>query len=272
VAQAIARYGGTCCITVGTHIFDLLEMDPSADPLLHSLRLVTSGAGPDHLYENAERRFGFKVVRVFGLSECMGHAVGRPDDPSELRWHADGVPFPGIESRIVDALGQVLPKGTAGEYLVRGPSLFMGYLGQPEATAAAVTQDAFYRTGDQMVENEAGYITWSGRLKDIIRRGGLQIDALELEILLAEHPRVREVVVVAEPDPRLGERPVMVVVADDNSRRPTHEELLAHLAAHGIPKESLPEKLVFRESLPRTEFGKFNRAWIKVWLAEQSKP
>lgn len=270
VAEAISRYGGTCCITVGTHMFDLLELGPSADHLLRSLRLVTSGAGPDYLYENAEKRFGFKVVRVFGLSECMGHAIGRPSDPGQVRWHADGVPFPGVDSRIVDGLGQPLPDEQPGEYLVRGPSLFMGYFGQPEVTAAAVTDDGFYRTGDLMVRDGNGYITWSGRLKDIIRRGGLQIDAIELENLLSEHALVREVVVVGEPDPRLGERAVIVLVPEDPAHPPAHDELLAHLAGRGIPRESLPERMVCADTLPRTEFGKFHRVQIKAWLASQT--
>jgi acyl-CoA synthetase (AMP-forming)/AMP-acid ligase II len=270
VAQAIARFGGTCCITVGTHMFDLLAMDRSADLLLRSLRLVTSGAGPDHLYENAERRFGFKVVRVFGLSECLGHAVGRPDDPPEVRWHADGVPFPGIESLILDPEGRPASSGVVGEYAVRGPSLFMGYYGQPDLTAASLTSQGFYRTGDLMVRDDNGYITWSGRLKDVIRRGGLQIDATELENLLEQHDSVREVVVVGEPDPRLSERAVIVVVPHADRPRPTLDDLTAHLRGNGIPKEGLPERLLFRDSLPRTEFGKFHRAEIKAWLLTQA--
>ncbi|HEY6379969.1 MAG TPA: class I adenylate-forming enzyme family protein [Candidatus Dormibacteraeota bacterium] len=270
VAEAIARWGGTYCITVGTHIFDLLALEPGTEPLLRSLRLVTSGAGPDHLFEDAERRFGFPIVRVFGLSECMGHAIGRPGDTPEVRLHHDGVPFNGVEHRILDPLGEPVPPGTPGEYFCRAPSLFMGYFGQPELTAASVTPDGFYRTGDLMVEDARGYLTWSGRLKDIIRRGGLQIDAVEMENMLAEHPKIAEVVVVGEPDARVGERAVAVVVCRDENDRPGLEDLCRHLMSEGIGKESLPERLVFATSLPRTEFGKFHRVEIRKWLAEQT--
>ena len=101
-----------------------------------------------------------------------------------------------------------MPDGSPGEYQVRGPNLFMGYAGQPELTAKTVTEEGFYRSGDLIVRSPEGYFNWSGRTKDIIRRGGLQIDPIELENLLAGHPAVSTVVVVGLPDERLGERAV----------------------------------------------------------------
>jgi cyclohexanecarboxylate-CoA ligase len=264
VAEQIARFGGTYFITMGTHVFDLLGLGSEVDELLRPVRLVTSGAGPDDLYVNGERRFGFPIVRVYGCSEMPGHAIGRPSDPGELRWHRDGVPFPGIEYRVVDvATGEVAAPGHAGEYRVRGPNLFMGYYGEPELTAAAVTPEGFYRSGDLLVESGDGYVTWSGRTKDIIRRGGLQIDPLEMENVLAGHPRIHEVVVIGEPDPRLGERAVVVAVAGAGVSDLTLEELCAILLEHGIPKQNLPEKLVVTASIPRTELGKFHRVEVK---------
>jgi acyl-CoA synthetase (AMP-forming)/AMP-acid ligase II len=269
VAEAIARWGGTYCITVGTHIFDLLALEPGTEPLLRSMRLVVSGAGPDHLFEEAEARFGFRVVRDYGLSECLGHAPGRPNDPAEVRLHKDGVPFPGHEYRITDPqTGHPVAPGKPGEYVCRGPSLFMGYFGRAELTEAALTADGFYRTGDLMIQTADGYLTCAGRIKDVIRRAGLQIDVLEMEKMLAEHPKIAEVVVVGESHPRLGEQAVVVVIARDSQRLPTLEELVAHLVACGLPKECLPERLVFTDLLPRTEWGKFNRAELKRWLTE----
>lgn len=270
VGEAIARYGGTYCITVGTHIYDLLALEPGTEELFRSMRVVVSGAGPDQLFVDAEKRFGFKIVRDYGLSECLGHAPGRPSDPPEVRLHKDGVPFPGIERRIFDPdTGLAVPPGRPGEYVVRGPSLFMGYYGQPELTRAALTDDGFYKTGDLMIATDDGYQTYAGRMKDVIRRGGLQIDLIEMEKLLMEHPSVGAVVVVGEPHPRLGETAVMVMVPKNPAERPSLEALSAHLAARGLPKESLPERLVFAESLPRTEWGKFNRVELKKWLAAQ---
>jgi acyl-CoA synthetase (AMP-forming)/AMP-acid ligase II len=271
VAEAIARWGGTYCITVGTHVFDLLALKPDSDPLLRSMRLVVSGAGPDHLFEDAERRFGFRVVRDYGLSECLGHAPGRPSDAAHVRLHQDGVAFPGTEYRISDPqTGAAMPRGKPGEYVVRGPSMFMGYFGQPELTQAALTADGFYRTGDLMVEGENGYLTCAGRIKDVIRRGGLQIDVIEMEKMLTEHPKIAEAVVVGESHPRLGEQAVMVVIPKSAELKPELDELVAHLLACGLPKECLPERLVFAQHLPRTEWGKFNRVELRRWLAEHS--
>jgi cyclohexanecarboxylate-CoA ligase len=270
VVEAIARYGGTYCITVGTHVFDLLALERGVEPLLKSMRLMVSGAGPDHLFESAEQRFGFRVVRDYGLSECLGHAPGRPSDPAEVRWRKEGVPLPGLEFRITDpGTNQPVPLGQVGEYVCRGPSLFMGYLAQPELTRASVTDDGFYRTGDLMVATADGYLTYVGRIKDVIRRGGLQIDILEMERLLSEHPKIAEVAVIGAPHPRLGEQAVMVVLPKADQERPTLEELVAHLSRCGLPKECLPEGLVFTTSLPRTEWGKFNRAAMRQWLTEQ---
>lgn len=269
VGDAIERWGGTYYITMGTHVFDMLGLDPSADRLFRSVRLITSGAGPDELYENGEKRFGFPIVRVYGCSETPGLAIGRPSDPGDVRWHRDGVPFPGLEYRLVDVdSGEPVAKGKAGEFQVRGPNLFMSYFGQPEATAAAVTAEGFYRSGDLMVESGDGYLTWSGRTKDIIRRGGLQIDPVEMENWLAGHERVSEVVVVGEPDPRLGERAVVVCVPKDAAAPPTLEELCGYLLKQGLPKQNLPEKLVLAASIPRTELGKFHRVEVKRRLVE----
>jgi acyl-coenzyme A synthetase/AMP-(fatty) acid ligase len=270
VAKAVQRFSGTYFITLGTHIFDLLALDPSADPLLKTVRHVTSGAGATHLYVDAERRWGFKIVRVIGLSECVGHAAVRLHDPDEIRLYRDGVPYPGIEYKLLDPeTAQPVPLSTPGEYLLRGPSLFMGYLGRPELTAAAMTPDGFYRTGDLVIEDSDGYLTWAGRIKDVIRRGGLQIDAVELETILADHPKLAEVAVIGEPDPRLGERPVVVAVCRSADDRPELEDLHALLGERGIPKESMPERLLFIEALPRTEFGRIHRVELRKWVVEQ---
>jgi non-ribosomal peptide synthetase component E (peptide arylation enzyme) len=147
----------------------------------------------------------------------------------------------------------------------------MGYAGNPEATAQAVTPDGFYRSGDLMVRSPAGYVSWNGRTKDIIRRGGLQIDPIEMENMLVEHPRISTVVVVGEPHPRLGERAVVVAVPQDRGAPPTLEELCAHLQQLGLPKQNLPERLILTDDIPRTELGKFHRVEVKRRVVEDAE-
>jgi acyl-coenzyme A synthetase/AMP-(fatty) acid ligase len=271
VAEAIDRYGGTFFITMGTHIFDLLALEPEMRSLLRSVRLVTSGAGPDSLFVDGEQKLGFKIVRVYGCSECPGHAVGQPGDPAEVRLQQDGIPFPGIEHRILDTSGKPVPNGKSGEYQCRGPNLFMGYAGEPELTSQAVTEDGFYRSGDLMIKSPEGYVNWQGRTKDIIRRGGLQIDPIEMEEMLDKHPKVSQVVVVGEPDPRLGERAAVVAVPTNHDDPPTLDELVAHLKALGLPKQSLPERLMLTDDIPRTELGKFHRVEVKRRVAQEAE-
>ncbi|MGA7835525.1 MAG: AMP-binding protein, partial [Acidimicrobiales bacterium] len=102
VARTIEKYGGTFFITMGTHVFDMLALKPEDKKRLRSMRLISSGAGPDSLFEQGERELGFEIVRVFGFSECPGHAVGRLDDPPDVRLRQDGIPFQGLEYRILD--------------------------------------------------------------------------------------------------------------------------------------------------------------------------
>lgn len=271
VARTIEQYGGTFFITMGTHVFDMLALQPEDKRRLRSMRLISSGAGPDSLFEQGERELGFEIVRVFGFSECPGHAVGRLDDPPHIRLRQDGIPFPGLEYQVLDPTsGQPAQKGHTGEYLCRGPNLFMGYAGSPELTTSVVTEDGFYRSGDLVAVSAEGYVNWMGRTKDIIRRGGLQIDPLEMEGLLDQHPKISQVVVVGEADARLGERAVIVAVPASVADAPTLEELCAFLQARGLQKQNLPERLLLTDEIPRTEIGKFHRAEVKRRLAEDA--
>ena len=270
VAHAIEKFGGTFFITMGTHVFDMLALDPQDRARLKSVRLISSGAGPDSLFEEGERELGFKIVRVFGFSECPGHAVGRLDDPREIRLRQDGVPFAGIEYQILAATSdEPVDPGQTGEYLCRGPNLFMGYAGSPELTTSVVTSDGFYRSGDLVAMSADGYVNWMGRTKDIIRRGGLQIDPLEMEGMLDQHPKISQVVVVGEPDARLGERAVIVAVPMADTDPPTLDELCAFLQQRGLQKQNLPERLLLCQEIPRTEIGKFHRAEVQRRLIEE---
>jgi cyclohexanecarboxylate-CoA ligase len=269
VVEEIERWGGTFFVAMGTHIFDLLAVEGAADRL-RSVRLVLSGAAPDSLFEDGEKRLGFKIVRVYGCGECPGHAIGRIHDPAETRLRHDGIPFPCIEYRLVGADGNPVPTGTPGEYQCRGPNLFMGYAGQPELTAEMVTEDGFYRSGDVMVESSDGYLTWTGRTKEIIRRGGLQIDPVEMENLLSQHPALSTVVVVGRPDARLGEKAVVVAVPSSADSAPGLDELCSYLLSRGLPRQSLPEDLLYTDAIPRTDVGKFHRAEVKRRVTEVS--
>jgi acyl-CoA synthetase (AMP-forming)/AMP-acid ligase II len=260
ISRDVSRYGVTWCLLSGTHIYDMLQLDDEHVALWSSVRGLSAGSGSDERYAAAERRFGFRIRRMYGLTECAGHAVMPVDAPEDVRMVRDGLPFEGVEC-FIDGGGEV------GEYLVRGPSLMLGYLDRPELTAEAVTAEGFLRTGDVMSIDGAGFVRYVGRVKDVIRRGGVNIDPLELERVLVQHPDVDDVTVVGMPHPRLGEQAVAVIVPRAGAA-PTLADLTAMLTDRDVPRQSHPERVVIVEALPKTEFGKHNKAAVKQTLAD----
>jgi acyl-CoA synthetase (AMP-forming)/AMP-acid ligase II len=238
----------------------MLQLDDEHVAMWSSVRGMSAGSGSDERYAAAERRFGLRIRRMYGLTECMGHAVMPVDVPDDVRMARDGFPFDGVECFTEG-------NGEAGEYLVRGPSLMLGYLDRPELTAETVTPDGFLRTGDVMSIDDSGFVRYVGRVKDVIRRGGINIDPLELERVLVQHPDVNDITVVGAPHPRLGEQAVAVVVPSPGAE-PTLADLTALLTERDVPRPSHPEHIVLVDDLPKTEFGKHNKPAVKQMLAD----
>ena len=152
-------------------------LDPRPLDACAPMRIITSGAGPDSLFEDGERELGFPmVIRVFGCSECPGHAIGRLDDPAQIRLRQDGVPFAGWSTGSSTLLaGQWTTAGEPASISVPwAPTCSWATRASPELTAQSVTEDGFYRSGDLMVMSPQGYLSWRGRTRDIIGRGGLR--------------------------------------------------------------------------------------------------
>lgn len=143
-----------------------------------------------------------------------------------------------------------------GEIQVRGPNVFTGYLNRPDATAAAFTEDGWFRTGDMATLDTDGCVRIVGRkATDLIKSGGYKIGAGEIENALLDHPAVREAAVTGEPDPDLGERIVAWVVPSDPGAPPTETELADHVAAQLAPHKR-PRTVRYLEALPRNDMGK----------------
>jgi acyl-coenzyme A synthetase/AMP-(fatty) acid ligase len=260
VSRKVQEHGVTWCLLSGTHIYDLLQLDDEHVAMWSAVRGLSAGSGSDERYAAAENRLGFRIRRMYGLTECMGHAVMPVDAPDDVRMARDGLPFDGIECRLEGGR-------ETGEYLVRGPSLMLGYLDKPELTAETVTSEGFLRTGDVVSVDDGGFVRYVGRVKDVIRRGGINIDPLELERLLVQHPDVNDVTVVGLPHPRLGEQAVAVVVPRHGAE-PSLDDLTGLLAERDVPRVAHPERIVIVDDLPKTEFGKHNKAMVKQMLAE----
>jgi cyclohexanecarboxylate-CoA ligase len=233
----------------------------SGSRVLRGVRSVTVGGGPMDIgaLTRAEESLGTRILRVFGMSECLGHTSPRPDDPPEIRLGRDGRPFPGTELRVVGDDGRRLRRGEPGRAQVRGPSLFLGYACGGKLHPPELTADGFFPTGDLIMTNDDGTVSIMGRDKDVIIRGGRNIDVTEVERAVASHPRVSQVCVVPVADELLGERVAALVVLVDGGRIGL-DEITRHLQSLGLSKTKWPEFAFAVDVLPLTKVGKISRA------------
>ncbi|NYI03903.1 acyl-CoA synthetase [Allostreptomyces psammosilenae] len=230
--------------------------DPALARALGGARLLVSGSAalPAYDHERITAATGQRVVERYGMTETLMNTSVRPDGGH--RPGTVGVPLRGVELRLVDESGAVLPGRdgeTVGEIQVRGPNLFTGYLGQPEATARAF-DGGWFRTGDMAIQDPDGAVRIVGRrATDLIKSGGYKIGAGEIENCLLGHPGVAEVAVTGEPDEDLGERVVAWVVP--GPQRPPAGELIDHVARQLAPHKR-PRVVRFLDELPRNDMGK----------------
>lgn len=236
-----------------------LSLRPRADGALVGVRAMTVGGGPMDVgaLERAEKTLGTKIIRVFGMSECLGHTTTRPDEDTGTRLACDGRPFPGTEVRTVDEEGRPQPIGEVGAAQVRGPSLFAGYAREGRPEPAELTPDGFLPTGDLVRLNSDGTINVQGRQKHIIIRGGRNIDINEVESAVARIPSVAQVCVVPVPDELLGERPAALVVTTDPGL--DLGQITGFLQRAGFPKAKWPEFVFVVDDLPQNRVGKLSR-------------
>jgi non-ribosomal peptide synthetase component E (peptide arylation enzyme) len=244
---------------------DVVAAVEAGAPPPSSLRIfvATGAAVPRELAARATGVLGAAVLGAFGTTEtCLG-TLSAPTDPPGSAWGTDGRPLAGIRVRIVDDEGVELPPGHEGDYELSSPTMFLGYLDRPDLTAEVFTADGWYRTGDRAVLDADGFLHITGRVKDVINRGGEKVPVVEIENLLFAHPAVRDVAIVAMPDPRLGERACAFVVAADPAHPLGFAELQGYLGERGVSKYYWPERLETIGELPRNAVGKIQKNLLR---------
>jgi cyclohexanecarboxylate-CoA ligase len=253
LAETNARW--TMCVP--TMALQMAAVQPQAP---NGIRSITVGGGPmDRVaLARAEQALGTKILRVFGMSECLGHTSPLPGESEEIRLGRDGRPFPGTDVRAVSLDGTVLGPGETGRAQVRGPSLFLGYARGGRVEPPELTDDGFFPTGDLLVTDEDGTITIMGREKDVIIRGGRNIDITEIERAIAGYARLNQACVVPVRDDVLGERVALLAVPSDGGRVDL-AEITGYLAGVGLSKAKWPEFVYAVEALPQTKVGKLDR-------------
>jgi 3-phosphoshikimate 1-carboxyvinyltransferase len=258
--RSLNEHGATFVQAATPFLSDLVRAVEEGGETPRHLRIfVATGATvPRGLAERAGRVLGADVCGAFGTTEtCLGALSAPPDEPAQ-RWGSDGRALDGIELRVTDEQDRVLPPGEEGNFEIRSPTVFDGYLGRPDLTAEAFTEDGWYRTGDRATIDSAGFVRITGRVKDVINRGGEKIPVAEIEQLLFGHPAVDDVAVVAMPDDRLGERACAFVVLKDG----THlgfDGMRRYLDGHQVAKQYWPERLEQIPVLPRNPIGKVQK-------------
>jgi 2,3-dihydroxybenzoate-AMP ligase len=234
---------------------------------LSSLKVVQNGGArlAPELRARIRQEFGCTPQEDYGTAEGLINMV-RLDDPDELLLESSGAPVCALdEIKVVDDAGNEVPDGEPGELIVRGPYTINGYYNAPEKNAEAFTADGFYRMGD-IVRKRGRYVYTEGRRKDLINRGGEKISCDEVENLIFGLPQVKEVSMVAMPDPVFGEKACACVVLKLGTQL-SFDELIAHLRAQRIASFKLPERLEVMPAFPVSPVGKILKRELRDMVA-----
>ncbi len=273
VLDAMRRERATVLFFVPTMLRALVAAQrDSAEP---APRLATCLGGastvPAELIEAAASTFAATVVNVFGQTELSPVLTAtRPDDHRDDQLATVGRPLPQVDCKIVDPVtGDIVPIGQPGEICARGYQQMIGYLHDPAATAAAVDADGFVHTGDLGVMDERGYLTHTGRLKELIIRGGENIAPAEIEACLASHDIVAEACAFGIPDERLGEIVAAVVIGQGAPPIDAADQLYTHARKYLTPHK-VPQRWFVAADLPKTPTGKVRRFALPDLIAQGS--
>ena len=250
----------THTLGVPTMLIAMLEQPQLADCNLDALRVVASGGAsvPPELVRSIESRFGASFCTVYGQTETSPLITTvRLDDAPDDKAETVGKPLPQTEVKIIDpALREIVAHDTVGELCTRGYLLMTGYFDNAKATAATIDTDGWLHTGDLATMDARGYVRITGRLKDMVIRGGENMFPAEIESVLIEHPDVVEVAIIGVPDPKMGEE--LAAFVRTGVTRPEvgalHDHVRKHLAA---PKT--PRYWIFIDAFPLTGSGKIQK-------------
>ena len=254
----------TCTGLVPTLISRIVNYEGLENYDLSSLKRIYVGAAnsPPELVRSVERKIGARYINAFGMVEgpC---AQSRPGDPEKIRINTIGRPVCPYDLFItLDANGKQTPPGVEGELAAKGPGVFTGYFKNPQANQKAFSLNGFFRTGDLAVIDGQGIIRITGRIKDIIIRGGENIAARDVEDLISSYPGVEYVAVIGMPDSDLGEQ-VCAFIKPRAGSEITLEEIHRHLENLGAPKAHLPARVELVSLIPLTAAGKADKKVLK---------
>lgn len=229
---------------------------------------IMAGANcpPDLMRRAADEMNMTEILSVYGQTESSpGCTMGEVNEDLWHRVETVGSAFPGVECKIIDPeTGEDLPDGENGEFVARGYNIMKGYYKMPKATASAIDKDGWLHTGDICCRTEDGYYKVTGRLKDMIIRGGENIYPREIEEFYLTHPKVRDVQVVGVPDKRYGEEACAWIILNDGEE--SSEAEMVDYGVARIARHKVPRYFIFSKSFPMNAAGKI----LKYKMREDS--
>jgi 2,3-dihydroxybenzoate-AMP ligase/mycobactin salicyl-AMP ligase len=270
ICEAIQREKVTAMPTVPALLTALVNFEELEKYDLSSLKKVSVGGAPStpELVKGVYEKLGCKFISGFGSVEGTCAAT-RLEDGLETICYSVGRPIcPYDTIKVIDGDGKDLPPNREGELVSKGPGIFTGYFKSAEENKAIFTEDGFFRTGDLAEIDELGNIRITGRIKDIIIRGGENISAIDIENLVSEHPGVEEVAVVGMPDEVLGER-ICAYIQPTRGSELSFEEVISFLKSKGASVLQLPERIEFVDRIPLTKVGKIDKKALREGIKKR---
>lgn len=259
VLSVIEKEEVTDCFLFPFMIYEMLKLPNISTYKLTNLKAIYSGGDPitswaiDQLHEEFPH---IELVQVYGLTEGTPIATSLDAIDAKTKGYTAGKPMPFTKIKIVDELGNSLPFDEVGEICTKGPAVSSGYWEKPDDTAATFI-NGWCHTGDLGYLDKEGYLTISGRKKDMIRSGGENIYPVEVEDVLIRHDAVQDVAVVGVPDPKYIESVCAVIVLKPG--KTLDEEEIFHFISDKLARYKRPRKIVFIDELPRTASGKVQK-------------
>jgi len=272
ICETIEREKVTSIIWVPTLAQRLLQYEDLHKYDLSSLKKMHSAGGASHpdLVKEVIERLKMKFYNGYGGTEGMT-TITRPRDDLAVICSTVGRPTcPGDTYKVIDKDAKDLPVGAKGELVLKGPGVFTGYYNNPEENKKVFTKEGFFKTGDLARINEKGYITITGRIKEMINRGGESISATEIERLITRHPQVAAVAVIPMPDPLMGER-VCAYIQPKAGARLTFEGIISFLRGQKASVLQLPERIEFIDAMPYTGVQKTDKRALQEDIAQKLK-
>jgi non-ribosomal peptide synthetase component E (peptide arylation enzyme) len=228
------------------------------------------GASHPELIKNIMEKLKMKFHNGYGATEGMTTITRITDDLNTICNTVGRPTCPYDTYKVIDPNGNDLPTGSAGELVLKGPGVFTGYYNNPEENKNVFTKDGFFKTGDVALIDKNGYIKLTGRIKEMVNRGGESISATEIERLIVCHPGVAAVAVIPMSDPLMGER-VCAYIEKKREINLTFDDIISFLKRQKASVLQLPERIEFIDSMPYTGAEKVDKKSLRVDIESKLK-